>query len=356
MTDLLTLGWNESLESAFAEFRAKGLEPARVAAEDKHYYVVLTVAGRLPAQVAGKVLHCAETPADLPKVGDWVAIAVLPNESKAVIHRVLPRRTKLSRKVPGRETEEQIIVTNIDVAFVVQALDGSFNSRRMQRHVVMVHESGARPVVVLNKLDLCPSAAEALQHAQQAAGETPVIEVSARTGQGIEQLNKFIHRGETVVFIGSSGVGKSSLINRLYGEEIQPTLDVREWDAKGRHATSWREMIQLPGGGLVIDTPGTREFHLWTAEEGLQGAFPEIEQIAPQCRFRDCGHVVEKKCAVREAVEAGTLPRERYEAYLKLRKEIERLEQSQTKRAFLEKKRKSKTAQRAWKETERSKE
>lgn len=351
--DLETLGWNLSLEQQFAEFRLSGYEAARVAVEDKHHYMVLMAQGELSAQVAGKFLYSAHSPADLPKVGDWVAVSVLSNEAKAVIHRLLPRRTKLSRKVPGRETEEQVIVTNIDVAFVVHALDGSFNSRRMQRHLVMVYESGAKPVVVLNKVDLCASAAEALEQAQQAAGTTPVLEVSARTGQGIEQLNEFIQPGVTVVFIGSSGVGKSSLINRLYGEEIQPTLDVRESDLKGRHATTWREMIRLPNGGLVIDTPGTREFHMWVAADGIQDAFPEIKAMATQCRFRDCRHTVEKKCTVREAVESGELPRERYEAYLQLRKEVERLAEAQTKRVFLEKKRHTKTAQRAFNKIKR---
>jgi len=178
--------------TAICRVSPQRLQPARVAVEDKHHYVVLTAQGDLSAQVAGKLLHDARSLADLPKVGDWVAVSVLSNEAKAVMHQVLPRRTKLSRKVPGRETEEQVIVTNIDVAFVVHALDGSFNSRRMQRHVVMVHESGAKPVVVLNKVDLCERAAEALEQAQQAAGDTPVLEVSARTGQGIEQLSELI--------------------------------------------------------------------------------------------------------------------------------------------------------------------
>ncbi len=341
------------MDQQFAPFRLKGYEPARIAVEDKHQYLVLTAQGDLSAKAAGKLLHNATSQADLPKVGDWVAVSVLSGEAKAVIHHVLPRRTKLSRKVPGRETEEQVIVTNIDFAFIVHALDGSFNPRRMQRHLVMVYESGAKPVVVLNKLDLCAIAAEALEQAQQAAGATPVLEVSARTGQGIEQLNEFIQAGVTVVFIGSSGVGKSSLINRLYGEEIQPTLDVRESDLKGRHATTWREMIPLPNGGLVIDTPGTREFHMWAAEDGIQEAFPEIEELATLCRFRDCRHTVEKKCAVKEAVESGRLAVERYESYLKLRKEVERLEEAQTQRGFLVKKRQTKVAQRAFNKMKR---
>jgi len=353
---LQRLGWNASFEEEFAEFRAQGYEPARVAVEDKHQYMVLTTDAELAGIVAGKLLHNSASHADLPKVGDWVAVSVLPNEAKAVIHHVLRRRTRLSRKVPGRETEEQVLVTNIEVAFVVQALDGSFNARRMQRHLVTVYESGAKPVVVLNKVDLCDKAVEALEEAQQAAGDTPVIEVSARTGQGIDQLNEFIRPGLTVVFIGSSGVGKSSLINRLYGEEIQPTLEVRESDSKGRHATTWREMILLPNGGLVIDTPGTREFHMWLAEDGIQEAFGEIEELATQCHFRDCQHTVEKRCAVRAAVETEQLSRERYENYLKLRQEVARLEQAQTQRGYLERKKQTKVAQRAFNKSKRERE
>ncbi len=351
--ELASLGWNASLQESFAKHAAGECIPARVAVEDKHHFVVLTEQGELSGHVAGKFLHEAASLADLPKVGDWVAVTVMPHEAKVVIHAVLPRRTKLSRKVPGRETEEQVLVTNVDLAFIVQALDGSFNAHRIQRHLVTVYESGAQPVVILNKIDLCETPAESIREAQQAVGETPLIAASALTGDGMEQLSALIRPGMTVVFIGSSGVGKSSLINRLYGEEIQGTLAVREKDLKGRHSTTCREMICLPNGALVIDTPGTREFHLWTADEGVSGAFPEIDELAAQCHFRDCQHTAEKQCAVREAVEAGQLSQDRCASYLKLRNEIGQLDQARMTRARLEKKRQTKIAQRAFNQIKR---
>jgi ribosome biogenesis GTPase / thiamine phosphate phosphatase len=350
---LETLGWNAQWEARFADLRAKGLEPARVAVEDKHHYVVLNAEGDWSAVVAGKVLHRAESPADLPKVGDWVAISRVPHERKVVIQQVLPRQTKLSRKVPGREVEEQVLVTNVDVVFIVQALDRPMKAALLERHLVMVHETGARPVVVFNKADLAEDASEVLHHARAVAGETPVEIVSAKTGQAMDELCQFIAPGTTVVFIGPSGVGKSSLINQLYGEEIQATTEVRESDCKGRHTTTWRELILLPGGGLVIDTPGMREFQIWQADQGLHETFSEIDELAVQCHFRDCTHTVEKRCAVLAAVENGTLPHERYESYLKLRRELAHLQEAQHRHVYLERKRQTKIAQRAFKKFKR---
>jgi ribosome biogenesis GTPase len=351
--ELASLGWNLALEESFAEFRERGWFPARVAVEDKHYFSVVAEAGELTGQVAGKFLHEARSTAALPKVGDWVAIAVVPNEAKAVIHGVLPRRTQLARKVVGREIEEQVLVVNIDTAFVVQALDQSFNPRRLERFLVMALEGGARPVVVLNKTDLCDAPAARLADATAVAGSAPVVMASARTGRGIKELNKFVRPAETMVFVGSSGVGKSSLINRLYGEEIQATIEVRETDAKGRHTTTWREMILLPNGGLVIDTPGLREFHMWVADEGLESAFPEIEEVAARCHFRDCSHQSEKRCAVQEAVTSGQVSRERFESYLKLKRELDFLAEEKAKHTYLERKRQTKAAQRAFNKIKR---
>jgi ribosome biogenesis GTPase / thiamine phosphate phosphatase len=343
---LQALGWNSLFEASFAPFRQKGLVPARVAVEDKHYYVVLTPEGELTAQVAGKVLHQARVSADLPKVGDWVAVARLPGEAKAVIRHVLARRTKLSRKFPGREVEEQVLATNIDVAFVVQALDCSFNAVLLQRHLVMVFESGAEPVAVLNKADLCDAIPERIAQARNAAGNAPLIVVSAKTGAGLEELARRITPGATVVFIGASGVGKSTLINDLCGEEIQATMEVRERDAKGRHTTTWRELILLPQGGLVIDTPGMREFHMWAANDGLRDAFSDVEALAARCHFRDCTHTVEGRCAVLQAVAAGQLSRDRYERFLKLQKELDYLHEAQTKHGWLQRRRQARVAQR----------
>lgn len=315
------LGWNEALEQRFAPLMKRGQVPARVAIEDKHYYRLYAECGPLTGQCSGKLLYESKHPSDLPKVGDWVAIAALPAEGKATIHQVLPRKTSLSRKLTGREVEEQILVSNIDTAFVVLALDQTFNLSRLERMLVMVREGGARPVVVLNKLDLCDDVVEHKKMAKTASGDAPVIAACALTGRGIKAIKKLIGIKDTVVFFGTSGVGKSSLINDLYGEEVLPVGEVREEDAKGRHTTTWRELIPLPSGGLVIDTPGMREFHIWLADDGLNEAFTDIDELAGSCHFRDCSHTQEKKCAVLAARADGRLTEDRYQSFLKLKKE-----------------------------------
>jgi ribosome biogenesis GTPase len=248
----------------------------------------------------------------------------------------------------GRETEEQVLATNIDLAFVVNAADASFNPARLERMLVMVHESGARPVAVLNKIDLCDDLEIKLAEAGRAAGEVPVLAACALTGRGVKKLAELIKPGETVVFIGTSGVGKSSLINRLYGDEIQATVEVRAHDAKGRHATTWREMIFLPNGGVVIDTPGMREFHIWLAGEGLGDAFSDIAALAARCRFRDCTHTQEKQCAVLDALAAGQLARERHESFLKLQRELSCLLEAEQQRGWQDRKRGSRVAHRVF--------
>jgi ribosome biogenesis GTPase / thiamine phosphate phosphatase len=352
---LETLGWNATFAESFARLGQKGLEPGRVAVEDKHYYVIVTRQGELTGQVSGKMLHQARTPAELPKVGDWVAVSPLAGEAKAVIHHVLERRTRLSRKVPGREVEEQVLATNIDKAFVVQALDSTFNPGLLQRHLVMVSESGAEPVVVLNKADLCDAVADRVAQARNAVGEAPpMVVASAKTGAGLEDLAQRISPGTTVVFIGSSGVGKSTLINDLCGEEIQATAEVRERDAKGRHTTTWRELILLPQGGLVIDTPGMREFQMWMANEGMRDTFSDLETLANQCHFRNCTHTVETRCAVLEAVTKGELTRDRYARFLKLQTELAFLREAQTKHGWIQRRRQGRVAQRAFEKLKRN--
>jgi ribosome biogenesis GTPase / thiamine phosphate phosphatase len=350
---LKDLGWDDAWQASFAEFR-EGCVPGRVAVEDKHQYYVFTANGAVPAEVPGKLLHAAQSPADLPKVGDWVALLLLPPENKGVIQHLLPRRTKLCRKVPGRETQEQVLVTNVDVVFIVQALDSTFNPRLLERMLLMVHESGAQPVIVLNKVDLADDLPEKVAEAGHAAVGVPIVTVSAKTGQAIEEMRPYVGEGMTVVFIGPSGVGKSSLINCLYGEEVQATTEVREKDLKGRHTTTWRELIVLPHGGVVIDTPGMREFQIWMAGQGFHDAFPDIEELAVGCHFRNCTHVHEKRCAVQDALAAGKLPRDRYNNYLKLRHELDFLEEAQHKHAWIERKRKTKVAQRAFNQFKRS--
>lgn len=347
--ELTQLGWNAERDEQFAPYLAKGLVPARVAVEDRHFYRVWTADAELSAQVVGKFIH--ESRRDhsvLPKVGDWVAVKLLPNEEKAMIQAILPRRTQITRKMTGRDTAVQILATNVETVFIVTAADASFNTARLERMLVMAHESGARPVVVLNKIDLCDDLDARLAEATRVAGDALVLAACAITGRGVKKLAALIKPGETVVFIGTSGVGKSSLINQLYGEDIQATLEVRVNDAKGRHATSWREMIFLPKGGVVIDTPGMREFHIWAAGEGAKETFPEIETLAQRCHFRDCTHTKEKTCAVLEALTAGTLPRERYDSFVKLQLEISYLREAEKRAAWQDRRKSDRVAHRVF--------
>lgn len=321
--ELTRLGWTPHWDGLLPAPLPADRVPARVVTEDKHYYTVVSAHGPQLAQVVGRLFHRNGSHADLPKVGDWVVLHRPAGTDRASIESVLPRRTVLTRKIPGKAGARQILAANVDVAFIVQALDETLNLRRLERFLVMVHEGGAQPVVVLNKADLCHDLDARLAEVRRIAGNDPVLAVSARTGRSLPQLRSFLQPGSTVVLLGTSGVGKSSLINRLYGERIQPTLPIREWDSKGRHTTSVRELILLPDGGLVVDTPGIREFHLWLADEGLDDAFPDVAALAPACRFRDCRHRGEAGCAVREAVAGGTLSQDRLDSFLKLQTELE---------------------------------
>jgi len=346
---LTKLGWNAGRDEQFAPYLAKGFIPARVAVEDKHFYRVWTVDAELTAQITGKLIHEARGEhAKLPKVGDWVAIKLVPNEEKAAIQAVLPRSTQITRKTSGRNTAAQILAANIETVFLVTAADPTFNAARLERMLVMGRDSGSRPVVLLNKIDLCDDLDAKLAAATQAAGNALVLPVCALTGRGIKKLAALIKPGDTVAFIGTSGVGKSSLINQLYGEDLMPTVEVRAQDAKGRHTTSWREMIFLPKGGVVIDTPGMREFHLWGASEGAKESFPEIEALAAGCRFRDCTHTQEKDCAVLAAVTAGTLPRDRHDSFVKLQGEISHLRESEQQAGWQNRRKSDRVAHRAF--------
>ncbi len=346
--DLKELGWDEDWDASFASLRTPAVVPARVVNEEKHYFTVVAADGPFLAQISGRLLHRRNCLAELPKVGDWV-VCTPPTDSKAgAICSVLPRRTQLSRKVTGRESTGQVLAANIDLSFLVQALDETLSLRRLERFLVMAHEGGSRPVVVLNKADLCPEIDARLAEVAAAVGETPVIAVSARTGRALPRLRELILPGATVVFLGTSGVGKSSLINRLYGERIQPTIPVRATDSKGRHATTARELILLPGGGLVIDTPGVREFHLWVADGGLDEAFPDIFGLSSGCRFRDCAHRTETGCAVQAAVVAGTLAPDRHRSFLKLQAELTEVNAGRKRHEYLQNRRRTRTGTKAY--------
>jgi ribosome biogenesis GTPase / thiamine phosphate phosphatase len=336
--DLESLGWNSSFEEPFRRFADEGLRPARVASTHTHVCRIYAAEGELLAEVTGKLRHDARGPQDFPAVGDWVAVASRPGEGRAVIHGVLPRRTRFSRKVAGTATEEQVLAANVDTVFLVGGLDGDFNVRRLERALVLAWESGASPVILLSKADLCPDFGNRRREAEAVAAGVPVHVVSSLQSDGIEPVRSYLGKGRTVVLLGSSGVGKSTLINRLLGEDRLATAAVRVSDDRGRHTTTHRELILLPDGGLVIDTPGLREIQLWAADEGLERTFDDVQSLARACRFADCAHEHEPGCAVRQAASDGRLPPERLESYRKLKAELRHLEVRQSQQLQAEQK------------------
>jgi ribosome biogenesis GTPase / thiamine phosphate phosphatase len=315
-------GWTEHFAGAFAPFAAEGFEPGRVLLQHNRFYVLYTAAGETEAEITGRLRYLARGAEDLPAVGDWVVTRRTADEDKAKIHDILPRRSKFSRRAAGRETEEQIVAANVDTVFLVTGLDNDYNPRRVERYLIMAWESGAAPVVVLNKADLVADAEAKREEIESVAPGVPVLLLSAKRGEGVEQLMPYIGRGRTVALMGSSGVGKSTIVNRLLGSDVQRTQEVRLSDARGRHTTTHRELFLLASGGLVLDTPGMRELQLLVSERGLRGAFEDIEGIAAACRFGDCRHGGEPGCAVREALEEGALDAARYENYRKMQAEM----------------------------------
>lgn len=343
------LGWNDDFAAAFAPWAEQGMVPARVMAQ-KGLVQVSTGDAEHFADMAGRLKHELKGPggaAGYPAVGDWVALRPPTGDGRAVIHAVLPRRSKFSRKIAGHRTEEQVVAANVDTIFLVTGLDGDFNPRRIERYLTAAWDSGARPVVVLNKLDRCDNPDGCLLEAEAVAMGVPVHRVSARTGENTDELRAYLGPGQTVSFLGSSGVGKSTLINRLLGREKQRTGDVRESDDRGKHTTTHRELFQGPDGALLIDTPGLREIQLWEGDQGIESAFPDIEELAEQCRFRDCQHHGEPGCAVEEAARTGELPAERLESYRKLQKEMKQLQIRQDEIARIREKQKTKAIHKA---------
>jgi len=326
---LARYGWNDFFAAHFHEYAGQGFTAGRIALEYNQFYRVYAAGGEILAEVAGKLRHEAESRADLPAVGDWVALRLIGQENKAVIHAVLPRRSKFMRKTKGSKTEEQIVGANIDTVFLVTSLNQDFNPRRIERYLAVARESGAHPVVLLTKTDLCENVEEKAAEMAAVAAGAPTHAVCAIKGEGLDDLQPYFAPGQTVALIGSSGVGKSTLINRLLGEERQLVKDVREHDDRGQHTTRHRELILMPNGALVLDTPGIRELQLWDAEEGVEATFEDIEAIATECRFSDCQHQSEPNCAVREALENGMLDRQRFENYLKLQGELDHLARRQ---------------------------
>jgi ribosome biogenesis GTPase / thiamine phosphate phosphatase len=316
-------GWDAYFEALWNEGAWDSALPARVVGQQRKFWRIASDSGECWAEAAGKLRLAAEEQADWPAVGDWVAVDLRPAGDSALILGVLPRRSRFARKAAGKKMEEQVIAANVDTVLLVCALDGDFNPRRVERYLAQCWESGAKPVIVLNKADACADPREKAAEMDRIALASPVYVVSAKTGQGIDELEPFLKPGNTVAMLGSSGVGKSTLLNLLLGDPRQEVREVRESDSRGRHTTTSRELLLLPGGALLMDTPGLRELQLWDAEEGLTETFREIDELAERCRFSDCRHEGEPGCAVRGVRDRGSLTPARLENRRKLLREQE---------------------------------
>jgi ribosome biogenesis GTPase / thiamine phosphate phosphatase len=316
-------GWNGYFEAVWSDGERENTVPARVVVQARKIWRVAGDFGECPAEAAGKLRLAGEKGSEWPAVGDWIAVELRDRGRAAVIHEVLPRRSQFVRKMAGKKIAEQVIAANVDTALLVSALDGDFNPRRVERYLAQCWESGAKPVIVLNKADACKKAQERALEMETIARGVPICVVSAKTGRGFEELQKYLAPAQTHVLLGSSGVGKSTILNRLMGRAIQEVREVRESDSRGRHTTTARELFALPGGSLLIDTPGLRELQLWDADEGTSQTFSDMASLAARCRFGNCRHEGEPGCAVQAAIEAGELNFGRLENWKKLQREQE---------------------------------
>ena len=333
MPTLEAFGWDDEWNAAFGPYRNDGLIPGRVAIQHRGAYDLVTEAGEARARVSGQLLHDAGSPVDLPVVGDWVALDPAKRGSPS-IRAVLPRRTKISRRAAqdsGQTAREQVVVANVDVVFVVSSLGEDVNVGVLERYLALAWESGARAVILLTKADLEKDPDGVVSDLAALGGEVPLVAVSARTGFGLDEVRAHVASGKTGGLLGPSGAGKSTLVNALVGEELMETQPTDERGA-GRHTTTRRQLVSIPGGGLLIDNPGMREVHVWLAEEGLEDAFPEIAELETECRFSDCRHETEPGCAIQAALADGTLARERWQSYEALRRELAELDEKLARR------------------------
>ncbi|MFT5882660.1 MAG: ribosome biogenesis GTPase [Crocinitomicaceae bacterium] len=338
--ELEDIGWNKEFAAEFEPFAKKGWVPARLVRDNKITYGALLAGPKeLEVVMSGKVYHDASSDAELPSVGDWVALelSVGGDDNDNMIRARLSRQTCFSRKLPGKSSEEQVMAANVNVVVVMTDAGSDFNPRRMERYFMLVERSRAKAVVLVNKSDLFPedlnvSAKEEIEELNAAAD---VYITSAAKNEGLEVLKQYLKKGVSITIVGSSGVGKSTLVNQLLGDEWQWVSEVNELTGKGRHTTTARELLVLDDGGILIDNPGIREVQMWTDENTLRESFLDIDAIASRCKFHDCKHASDKGCAIREAVESGELDTDRYDSYLKLEDEIEELNKRRKKRQMI---------------------
>ena len=320
---LKELGWNSHFDALWQGREQAEWLPARVISQQRGLWRIAGDFAECWAEASGTLRAAAEAGGDWPAAGDWVASEILSGGGRPLIQKVLPRRSKFVRKVAGRRLEEQVIAANVDTAFVVMALDGDFNVRRLERYLAQCWESGAKSIVVLNKADDRDDVAARIAEVEGIAAGAPIFAVSALSGVGLEALDTFLAPGQTIVLLGSSGVGKSTLVNYFLQRDAQAVQSVRASDSRGRHTTTSRELFALPGGALMIDTPGLRELQLWSVTDGVEQAFADIEELAAQCKYGNCGHTTEPGCAVRTAIADGRLDENRLENQRKLEREQE---------------------------------
>ncbi len=352
--DLALYGWDAGWAEAFGPYAAEGLTPARVAIEYNHLLRLYTAKGDIRGQHSGKLLHEAAGRHAMAAVGDWVAIRANPGERSATIEAILPRRSHFSRKAAGELTEQQVVAANIDVVYIVMGLDRDYNPRRLERYLVMAKESGATPQVLLSKADLSDVVEAQLEETRAVAPGVDVYAVSVRDGRGVDRVRAALRAGQTGTLLGSSGAGKSTLINQLLGHEMLATAEVRAHDSRGRHTTRHRQLVPMPGGGLLIDTPGMRELQLWTEPDAPQASFEDIDALAAGCHFTNCQHRSEPRCAVREALAEGRLDAARVESFHKLQEEARVLGAKQDVRERVQERAQAKTINRSLRQLYRS--
>jgi ribosome biogenesis GTPase len=321
--ELTSLGFNAWFLEKRESLQRPDCSVARVVEVNRDRYIVKNGPAEIPAELTGNLMYSAESAMDLPTVGDWVLVQLHNDSSLAIIHAVFPRKSFLRRKASGRKIDYQMIAGNIDTALIVQSCDLDFNVRRLERYLVMVSEGKIEPVLLLTKSDLVPpeKVAEQIAEIRQSNIPCPVIPLSNITGSGQDQLRQLLSSGKTYCLLGSSGVGKTTLLNHLLGEDLFETKTVREHDGKGRHTTTRRQLIVLSGGAMLIDTPGMRELGNIGAGQGIEGSFADITELARECRFADCTHTAETGCALLAAIAKGELCEERFQNYKKLLKE-----------------------------------